>query len=232
MIKGASFHGSALQGTGSLQSFHANNYAFKGDTSKPYYLHNPAVGSLGLFPRLDVMAGDSSAYNDGEYQSEWRKYPLNKWNTVGNDILEHELIYGCLNGYRAGSGGGDNPWADTDRGPPLRSTYNQEPQDPICNDTVDHAIAEAPHGWHAVDDETLALQKQLNFTHNKGHEMYETIKGFGLGRLRNPAVGPANAQNLPTSVDPTVPLGDSLLTGPDGTEVTAPEVLAAHGVVA
>lgn len=71
-------HARGQQGTGSLQSWHVNEYDVKGDPVHIATLPNIAEGPLPLFPRLDVMPGSSSAYNDGEYCKEWGDYIVKK----------------------------------------------------------------------------------------------------------------------------------------------------------
>lgn len=93
-------HSRGQQGTGSLQSFHANEYDVKGDPPHIRVLPNIAEGELPLFPRLDVMPGSSSAYNDGAEMEEWRSYIVPGDNMLQNKHIDFELTHGSLQGFK------------------------------------------------------------------------------------------------------------------------------------
>ena len=222
-------HGRGEQGTGSLQSWHVNEYEVAGDPSMIQVLPNICEGPLPLFPRLDVMKGSSTAYNDGMYMKEWGNYIL-KGHSLNNADLDFEITHGKLQGYKTGTGG-DNAFADILRWPFEFALQNKLTQAPVANDAIDHAIAEAKHGWHAVDEQTLALQKQLNFNHNRGYMgIDESGRRKGLEQFWNKAVLPWNPLTNPLDCDTAIPMespNEIMING----EGVNPEDTAAQGVV-
>lgn len=193
-------HARGQQGTGSLQSWHVNEYDVKGDPPHITTLPNIAEGSLPLFPMLDVMPGTSSAYNDGEYCKEWGDYIVKGTNNVNNGDLDFEIMHGALQGFKTKTS--NLGYEDPSKWPREFSSKNREGQEPIANDAIDHNIAEATAGWHAVDDHTLGLQKQLNFNHNLGFKgIDEGGRRYGLERQWNQAILPEVPRNISEQSD-------------------------------
>ena len=198
-------HSRGQQGTGSLQSWHVNEYEVKGDPPHIQTLPNIAEGPLPLFPMLDVMPGSSTAYNDGEDLEEWKAYIVGGDNMVSNNNLDFEIMHGALQGYKTSTSrlGYEEP----PKYPREFALLNRDTQEPVANDAVDHSIAEAPFGWHAVDQHTLALQKQLNFNHNLGFKAIdEGGRRYGLEREWNKAILPKNPWNIPEDSETTIPM--------------------------
>lgn len=223
-------HSRGQQGTGSLQSWHVNEYDVKGDPPHITVLPNIAEGPLPLFPMLDVMAGSSSAYNDGEEMEEWKSYIIAGDNLVSNKNLDFELTHGALHGFKTGTSnlGYEEPpvW------PREFSLANRVQQETISNDAVDHSIAEARFGWHAVDQHTLGLQKQLNFNHNLGFKgINEGGRRYGLEREWNKSILAKNPNNIPESSDTAVPMESPDEININGDAVN-PEDTATLGVTA
>jgi hypothetical protein len=223
-------HQRGQQGTGSFQSWHVNEYEVKGDSTRITTLPNICEGSLGLFPRLDVMPGSASAINDGEHLGEWSQYILPRGNMVSNKDIDYELNHGALQGYKTGVGG-DNAYAPIRKLPKEFSLRNRETMEDVPNDAIDHKIAEARFGWHAVDQHTLGLQKQLNFNHNRGFMgIDESGRRRGLEQYWNPAMYPENARTIPADSATALPVDspdEIVLNG----QAINPEDTAAHGVV-
>lgn len=193
-------HARGQQGTGSLQSWHVNEYDVKGDPPHITTLPNIAKGPLPLFPMLDVMPGTSSAYNDGEYCKEWGDYIVKGTNNVNNGDLDFEIMHGALQGFKTKTS--NLGYEDPSKWPREFSSKNREGQEPIANDAIDHNIAEATAGWHAVDDHTLGLQKQLNFNHNLGFKgIDEGGRRYGLERQWNQAILPEVPRNISEQSD-------------------------------
>lgn len=193
-------HARGQQGTGSLQSWHVNEYDVKGDPPHITTLPNIAGGPLPLFPMLDVMPGTSSAYNDGEYCKEWGDYIVKGTNNVNNGDLDFEIMHGALQGFKTKTS--NLGYEDPSKWPREFSSKNREGQEPIANDAIDHNIAEATAGWHAVDDHTLGLQKQLNFNHNLGFKgIDEGGRRYGLERQWNQAILPEVPRNISEQSD-------------------------------
>lgn len=167
-------HSRGQQATGSLQSWHANEYDVKGDPPHIPTLPNITEGILPLFPRLDVMPGAASAYNDGMDMAEWRDYISETDNLVSNPNLDFEIQHGALQGFKLSTS--NLGYEVPPKWPGEFSLFNRAGQEPVANDKIDHSIAEATHGWHAVDDTVLGLQKQLNFNRNLG------FKGIDEGK--------------------------------------------------
>lgn len=224
-------HARGQQGTGSLQSWHANEYDVHSDPSHLRILPNVAEGPLPLFPRLDVMPGSASAYNDGMDMSEWSAYIKPGNGHVENKYLDYELDHGALQGYKTGNGG-DNAFADIPHWCREFALRNRETQEPVANDAIDHSIAEARYGWHAVDTETLEYQRQLNFNHNRGYMgIDESGRRKGLEQFQNKALLPWNPLSVPENIDTEIPQ-----ESPDeinvNNESVNPEDTAALGVYA
>lgn len=101
----------------------------------------------------------------------------------------------------------------------------------MANDAIDHALAEAQFGWHAVDEQTLGLQRQLNFNHNRGYEgLVESGRRYGLEREWNKATLPNIPQNISESSSETAtPMESPDEINVNGTAVN-PEDTASHGV--
>lgn len=199
-------HDRGGQGTGSLQSWHANEYDVASNPTKPEYLPNALAGPLGMFPMLDVMPGAASAMNDGLIMPEWGQYVKPSLNMVTSGDLDFEISHGALMGYKTGTGG-DNAFAQVDRMPKDFGLANRQTQNTtISVDNVDHQLASALHGWHAVDESTLDLQKKLNFNHSIGDQAWYQGRGHGLERQQNPAVGEFNARTIPANSDTVVPM--------------------------
>lgn len=193
-------HARGQQGTGSLQSWHVNEYDVKGDPVHIATLPNIAEGPLPLFPRLDVMPGSSSAYNDGEYCKEWGDYIVKGTNNVSNADLDFEIMHGALQGFKTKTS--NLGYEDPPKWPREFSTRNRDGQEPVPNDAIDHSIAEATAGWHAVDEHTLGLQKQLNFNHNLGFKgIDEGGRRYGLERGWNQAILPEVPRNISEQSD-------------------------------
>jgi hypothetical protein len=199
-------HARGQQGTGSFQSWHANEYQVRGDPARLQILPNPTEGPLGLFPRLDVHPGAASALNDGIQMKEWGQWILPGTNHVSNADLDFELDHAALQGYKTGTGG-DNAFAPINRFPKEFAVRNREWTSTVSTDTMDHQVAEATSGWHAVDKSTVALQKQRNFDHNKGFMgIDESGRHRGLEQDWNKAIYPKNPRTVPLSTDTTVPM--------------------------
>lgn len=193
-------HARGQQGTGSLQSWHVNEYDVKGDPPHIATLPNIAEGPLPLFPRLDVMPGSSTAYNDGEYCKEWGEYIVKGSNNISNSDLDFEIMHGALQGFKTKTS--NLGYEDPVKWPREFSTHNREGQETIANDAIDHNIAEATAGWHAVDEHTLGLQKQLNFNHNLGFKgIDEGGRRYGLERQWNQAILPEVPRNISEQSD-------------------------------
>jgi hypothetical protein len=217
------------QATGSLQSWHANEYEVQGDPSHIQVLPNIAEGPLPLYPRLDVMPGSSSAYNDGEEMGEWKSYIVAGTNNVQNRHLDFELDHGALQGFKTSTS--NLGYEEPPRWPRERSIANKNIQEPIPNDAIDHSIAEAQFGWHAVDEYTLGLQKKANFNHNRGFMgIDEGGRRYGLERQWNQAILAENPDNIPEASDTSVPQ-----TSPDEININGqavnPEDHAALGLI-
>jgi hypothetical protein len=222
-------HARGQQGTGSFQSWHVNEYEVQGDPSHIQTLPNITEGPLPLFPRLDVMPGSASAYNDGEDLPEWKNYIVKGDNLVQNRHLDFELDHGALQGFKTTTShlGYEEPpkWIKE------RSLANKSVQEPIANDAIDHSLAEARFGWHAVDESTLGLQKKLNFNHNRGFMgIDEGGRRYGLERDWNQAILEKNPWNISESAETSIPQ-----TSPDEINVNGdavnPEDTAALGVI-
>lgn len=196
------------QGTGSFQSWHINEYDVGADSrSIPESLENDMAGPLPLFPKLDRMPGSASAMNDA-YTFYCDK---SKRSGVSNSDLDFELVHGKLMGYKT-KAGGDDPFASFTN-PTSFSLANNKPQHIMANDALDHIIASAKYGWHAVNDELLEKQRELNFDHNRGDATWSDGAGgrhTGLERLQNPAIFPENPWAIPLSSEPVVGTDDGL----------------------
>lgn len=223
-------HDRGQQGTGSFQSWHVNEYDVRGDPPSITTLPNICEGSLGRFPMLDVMPGAASAINDGLHMPEWGAYISKYDNGVSNADMDFELSHGALQGYKTGTGG-DNPFAEIQRWPKEFAQMNRHAVQPtVANDAIDHVIAEAGHGWHALDETTLGMQKQLNFQHNRGFAgIDESGRRYGLERGWNPSILPENAHNIPTTSDTSIPMESPDEINING-EAVNPEDIAAGGV--
>jgi len=223
-------HSRGQQGTGSFQSWHVNEYEVRGDSARITTLPNICEGPLNLFPRLDVMPGSASAINDGEHLGEWSSYITKSDNHISNHDVDYELNHGALQGYKTGIGG-DNAYAKVRKLPKEFSLRNREVMEDVPNDAVDHKIAEARYGWHAVDGHTLGLQKRLNFNHNRGFMgIDESGRRRGLEQFWNPAMYPLNPRTVPANSDTAMPVDspdEIVLNG----QAINPEDTAAHGVV-
>lgn len=196
-------HARGQQGTGSLQSWHVNEYEVKGDPPHISTLPNICEGPLPLFPRLDVMPGSSTAYNDGEEMSEWSQYIVPGDNHVSNANLDFEIGHGALQGYKTGTS--NLGYEDPPKFPREFVLANKNVQETVTNDALDHAIAEARFGWHGVDDHTLAMQRQLNFQHNRGRAGWEESgRRYGLERDWNKANLPWVPWNIPEDAETSV----------------------------
>lgn len=217
------------QGTGSLQSWHANEYEVRGDPPHIQTLPNPAEGSLPLFPRLDVMPGAASAYNDGMEMSEWGSYIQKNGNGVSNADIDFEMSHGALQGFKTGTstlGFEELPQ------PREFSLRNRDVQEPLAHDAVDHAIAEAQYGWNAVDEATLNLQKQINFNHNRGYMgIDESGRRRGLEQFWNKARLPDNPQNVPLDSDEAIGVDRQDDIEVNNEYVKPEEILASRGVI-
>lgn len=222
-------HARGQQGTGSLQSWHVNEYDVKGDPPHITTLPNIAEGPLPLFPRLDVMPGSSSAYNDGEYCKEWGDYIVKGTNNVINGDLDFEIMHGALQGFKNKTS--NLGYEDPPKWPREFSIRNREAQETIANDAIDHSIGEALAGWHAVDEHTLGLQRQLNFNHNLGFKgIDEGGRRYGLERQWNQAILPEVPRNISEQSDTAtgVERTDEIQINGEGVN---PEDTAALGVV-
>lgn len=222
-------HSRGQQATGSLQSWHANEYDVRGDPPHIPTLPNITEGVLPLFPRLDVMPGASSAYNDGMDMKEWRDYISEVDNMVDNGNLDFEIQHGALQGFKTSTS--NLGYEIPPKWPGEFSLFNRAGQEPVANDKIDHSVAEAPHGWHAVDQTVLGLQKQLNFNHNLGFKgIDEGGRRYGWERYWNRATLPLNPQNVPESSDTAIPVENLDEINVNGEPVST-EDIAAHGVV-
>jgi len=222
-------HARGQQGTGSLQSWHVNEYDVKGDPPHINTLPNIAEGPLPLFPRLDVMPGSSSAYNDGEEMSEWANYIVKGDNGVQNSHLDFELGHGALQGFKTSTS--NLGYEDPPKYPREFALLNRGVQETIANDAVDHSIAEARFGWHAVDDHTLGLQKQLNFNHNLGFKgIDEGGRRYGFEREWNKSIIAKNPWNIPENSETTTPMESPDEINVNG-EAVNPEDVAVLGVI-
>lgn len=222
-------HARGQQGTGSLQSWHVNEYDVKGDPPHISTLPNIAEGPLPLFPRLDVMPGSASAYNDGMEMVEWTNYIDKGDNGVQNSHLDFEISHGALQGFKTSTS--NLGYEDPPKYPREFALLNRTVQETIANDAVDHSIAEARFGWHAVDDHTLGLQKQLNFNHNLGFKgIDEGGRRYGLERMWNQAILPEVPRNISEQSDTAVGVERADEIQINGEGVNGEDV-AAHGVV-
>lgn len=194
---------------GSLQSFHANPDAVTADPFPITQLKNPTEGSLPLFPRLDVMPGSASAWNDGLHPSSTLSVPsLNRCSATD---LRYEEEHGALAGWRLGEGG-DNPFVDV-------SPFSVEPllpslRDIIHTDAVDQTIAEARYGLHMKNPDMYALQQALNLQHSMGSS--QQARDAGQEQFKNPA----NANQYP--VLPNIPKSDPMtqpMLSPDDIQI-------------
>jgi hypothetical protein len=179
---------------------------------------------------LDVMPGSASAINDGLHMPEWGSYISKDPNGVSNRDLDFEILHGSLQGYKTRAGG-DNPWADIQRFPTEFAAMNRKSVQPLVpNDGLDHTLAEATHGWHALDETTLGMQKQMNFQHNRGNtSVYESGRRYGLERDQNPAIYPLNPRTIPATSDTSIPMESPDEININGDAVN-PEDTAALGV--
>lgn len=133
-------HSRGQQATGSLQSWHANEYDVKGDPPHIPTLPNITEGILPLFPRLDVMPGAASAYNDGMDMAEWRDYISETDNLVSNPNLDFEIQHGALQGFKLSTS--NLGYEVPPKWPGEFSLFNRAGQEPVANDKIDHSIAE------------------------------------------------------------------------------------------
>ncbi len=224
-------HARGQQATGSLQSWHVNEYDVKSDPPHITLLPNNADGPLPLFPRLDVMPGAASAYNDGAYMSEWGGYiDKGEASLVSNKDLDFEIMHGALQGFKTSTS--NLGYEEPPKWPKEFSLRNREYQETVANDAIDHSIAEATAGWHSVDEHTLGLQRQLNFNHNLGFKgIDEGGRRYGFERQWNQSILPEIPRNIPEASDTAVPV-----ESPDEIQVNGdavnPEDTAALGVVA
>lgn len=237
------------QATGSLQSWHANEYEVRGDPPHIRELPNPAAGPLPMFPMLDVMPGSSSAYNDGMEMSEWHSYIQRGNNHVKNGDIDFEMSHGALQGFKVSSihiyityilqrkiltllkTGTSNLGFEELPQPREFSLLNREVLETVPVDAVDHALAEATHGWNAVDNATLNLQKQLNFNHNRGFiGIDESGRRRGLEQYWNKSRLPDIPRNVPLDADEAIGVDrqDDIQIND---EEVRPESIAAQGVV-
>ena len=222
-------HARGQQGTGSLQSWHVNEYEVRGDPAHIQTLPNIAEGPLPLFPRLDVMPGSSTAYNDGEDLEEWKNYIVPGDNMVQNSHLDFELTHGALQGFKTSTS--NLGYEDPPKYPREFAILNRSVQETIANDAVDHSIAEARFGWHAVDDHTLGLQKQLNFNHNLGFKgIDEGGRRYGFEREWNKSILPKNPWNIPENSETAIPMESPDEINVNGDSIN-PEDTAVLGVV-
>lgn len=223
-------HARGQQGTGSLQSWHVNEYDVKGDPPHINTLPNIAEGPLPLFPRLDVMPGSSSAYNDGMEMAEWANYIDKGDNGVQNSHLDFEISHGALQGFKTSTS--NLGYEDPPKYPREFALLNRTVQETIANDAVDHSLAEASFGWHAVDDHTLGLQKQLNFNHNLGFKgIDEGGRRYGFEREWNKSIISKNPWNIPENSETTTPMESPDEINING-EAVNPEDVAVLGVMA
>ena len=86
---------------------------------------------------------------------EWGDYIVKGTNNVSNADLDFEIMHGALQGFKTKT---SNLGMKIHPNGLANSPRNRDGQEPVPNDAIDHSIAEATAGWHAVDEHTLVCK--------------------------------------------------------------------------
>ena len=189
-------------GVGSLESWYETDVASVKPSKRPS-LHNPTIGPLPLFPKLDVMPGSSSAVNDA-YIFNLANFDKPDLQQIDPAVLHFEEITGKFQGF-----GTFNNVEFKDEN--FRSIRETKGVFEISGDNIDEHAAQAPFGQHQVADDIKEKSAKVAIQSKMGDA--QQARDSGLERSQNEAINGSgneqvyhNSEVLPTNVPAITPV--------------------------
>ena len=212
-------------GGGSLQTWYEAGVESEGSKRIKYGTTDHFSGPLPLFPKLDVMAGEASAENDGIlYTWGLSTAPMKNIDVA---VLNFEEELGGLHGYRVHNNTGfEEESINQSKHGEIDSLFM------LSGSNIDSHSAQGPHGMHVIDSQIAELSGQVASQHNMGDA--QEARDAGLERGDNPAINAQetgkgevyeNVDTVDTSEPAAIPMDidaieiDGVITKPHDTNV-------------